>query len=159
LYTIRVRLNEHTTTPSWLNPSVATVRMPTFGRDRDSRSAMTFDREYSVSPSKTGAGGNAAAVVLPDWSSEPDLDWAAQRIATYATYQGGQTCVSVQRVIADAAVYDRLADKLVASVEAQVTGDPADESVDVGPLIDEAAARRVESWVDEAARGRREPAH
>ncbi|MER5735303.1 MULTISPECIES: aldehyde dehydrogenase family protein [unclassified Streptomyces] len=95
-------------------------------------------------------GGNAAAVVLPDWSSEADLDWAATRIATFSNYQGGQSCISVQRVIADATVYDRLLPKIVAAVEAQVTGDPADDATDVGPLVDEAAARRVESWVDEA---------
>ncbi|GAB2627069.1 aldehyde dehydrogenase family protein [Streptomyces capparidis] len=95
-------------------------------------------------------GGNAAAAVLADWSSEEDLEWAATRIATFSNYQGGQSCISVQRVIADASVYDRLAEKVVARVEAQVTGDPSDESVDVGPLISEDAARRVESWVDEA---------
>ncbi|WP_369146818.1 aldehyde dehydrogenase family protein [Streptomyces sp. R44] len=95
-------------------------------------------------------GGNAAAVVLPDWSSEADLDWAATRIATFSNYQGGQSCISVQRVIADASVYDRLVPKIVAAVEAQVTGDPADDATDVGPLVDEAAAQRVESWVDEA---------
>ncbi|MFI8522098.1 aldehyde dehydrogenase family protein [Streptomyces sp. NPDC085481] len=95
-------------------------------------------------------GGNAAAVVLPDWSSEADLDWAASRIATFSNYQGGQSCISVQRVIADASVYDRLVPKIVAAVEAQVTGDPADDATDVGPLVDEAAAQRVEAWVDEA---------
>ncbi|MFF0473113.1 aldehyde dehydrogenase family protein [Streptomyces sp. NPDC004284] len=95
-------------------------------------------------------GGNAAAVVLPDWSSEADLDWAATRMATFSNYQGGQSCISVQRVIADASVYDRLVPKIVAAVEAQVTGDPADDATDVGPLVDEAAAKRVESWVDEA---------
>ncbi|MEU3605828.1 aldehyde dehydrogenase family protein [Streptomyces sp. NPDC035033] len=95
-------------------------------------------------------GGNAAAVVLADWSSEADLDWAATRIATFSNYQGGQSCISVQRVIADATVYDRLLPKIVAAVEAQVTGDPADDATDVGPLVDEAAALRVESWVDEA---------
>ncbi|CAM5258379.1 aldehyde dehydrogenase family protein [Streptomyces tanashiensis] len=95
-------------------------------------------------------GGNAAAVVLPDWSSEADLDWAATRIATFSNYQGGQSCISVQRVIADASVYDRLVPKIVAAVEAQVTGDPADDATDVGPLVDEAAAKRVEAWVDEA---------
>ncbi|MFC9731582.1 aldehyde dehydrogenase family protein [Streptomyces roseolus] len=95
-------------------------------------------------------GGNAAAVVLADWSSEADLDWAATRIATFSNYQGGQSCISVQRVIADASVYDRLLPKIVAAVEAQVTGDPADDATDVGPLVDEAAALRVESWVDEA---------
>ncbi|MFE5483295.1 aldehyde dehydrogenase family protein [Streptomyces sp. NPDC056527] len=95
-------------------------------------------------------GGNAAAVVLGDWASEQDLDWAASRIATFSNYQGGQSCISVQRVIADASVYDRLVPKVVAAVEAQVTGDPADDTTDVGPLVDENAAKRVEGWVDEA---------
>ncbi|MFI9117843.1 aldehyde dehydrogenase family protein [Streptomyces bikiniensis] len=95
-------------------------------------------------------GGNAAAVVLPDWSSEADLDWAATRIATFSNYQGGQSCISVQRVIVDSSVHDRLLPKIVAAVEAQVTGDPSDDATDVGPLVDEAAAQRVESWVDEA---------
>ncbi|MFF4653727.1 aldehyde dehydrogenase family protein [Streptomyces sp. NPDC001380] len=95
-------------------------------------------------------GGNAAAVVLADWSSEEDLEWAATRIATFANYQGGQSCISVQRVVADASVYDRLVEKVVAKVRAQVTGDPSDDSVDVGPLVSEAAAKRVEAWVDEA---------
>ncbi|MBW5252365.1 aldehyde dehydrogenase family protein [Streptomyces poriferorum] len=95
-------------------------------------------------------GGNGAAVVLGDYASEADLDWAATRIATFSNYQGGQSCISVQRVIADAAVYDRLLPKIVAAVEAQVTGDPSDAATDVGPLVDENAAKRVESWVDEA---------
>jgi acyl-CoA reductase-like NAD-dependent aldehyde dehydrogenase len=95
-------------------------------------------------------GGNAAAVVLADWSSEADLEWAATRIATFANYQGGQSCISVQRVIADASVYDRLVEKVVAKVGAQVTGDPSDDAVDVGPLVNEDAAKRVEAWVDEA---------
>lgn len=95
-------------------------------------------------------GGNGAAVVLADYASEADLDWAAGRIATFSNYQGGQSCISVQRVIADAAVYDRLLPKIVAAVEAQVTGDPADDATDVGPLVSEDAARRVEAWVSEA---------
>ena len=95
-------------------------------------------------------GGNGAAVVLADYSSEADLDWAAQRIATFSNYQGGQSCISVQRIVADGSVYDRLVPKVVAAVEALRTGDPSDEATDVGPLVDEAAARRVESWVEEA---------
>ncbi len=53
-------------------------------------------------------------------------------------------------MIVDSSVHDRLLPKIVAAVEAQVTGDPADDATDVGPLVDEAAAKRVESWVDEA---------
>ncbi|MGW6242155.1 aldehyde dehydrogenase family protein, partial [Streptomyces sp. NPDC055094] len=97
-------------------------------------------------------GGNGAAVVLADYAGEKDLDWAATRIATFSNYQGGQSCISVQRVIADASVYERLVPKVIAAVEAQVTGDPGDDATDVGPLVSEDAAKRVESWVDEAVR-------
>jgi acyl-CoA reductase-like NAD-dependent aldehyde dehydrogenase len=95
-------------------------------------------------------GGNGAAVVLGDYASDADLDWAATRIATFSNYQGGQSCISVQRVIADASVYDRLLPRIVAAVEAQVTGDPGDDKTDVGPLVSEDAAVRVEAWVKEA---------
>ncbi|WP_107473841.1 aldehyde dehydrogenase family protein, partial [Streptomyces griseiscabiei] len=95
-------------------------------------------------------GGNGAAVVLADYASDEDLDWAASRIATFSNYQGGQSCISVQRVIADASVYDRLLPRIVAAVEAQVTGDPSDGATDVGPLVNEDAAKRVEAWVQEA---------
>jgi acyl-CoA reductase-like NAD-dependent aldehyde dehydrogenase len=95
-------------------------------------------------------GGNAAALVLADYASDADLDWAASRIAAFSNYQGGQSCIAVQRVIADRAVHDRLVARLIDAVAAQRTGDPADPGTDVGPLINEAAAVRVESWVDEA---------
>ncbi|GHJ36343.1 aldehyde dehydrogenase family protein [Streptomyces sp. TS71-3] len=95
-------------------------------------------------------GGNGAVVVLGDYACDADLDHAAQRIATFANYQGGQSCISVQRVIADAALYDRLVPRIVRAVEAQVTGDPSDDTTDVGPLVSEDAARRVESWVEDA---------
>ncbi|MFD6308878.1 aldehyde dehydrogenase family protein, partial [Streptomyces sp. NPDC060223] len=48
-------------------------------------------------------------------------------------------------------VYDRLLPRIVAAVEAQVTGDPSDDRTDVGPLVSEDAAKRVEAWVEEAA--------
>jgi aldehyde dehydrogenase (NAD+) len=95
-------------------------------------------------------GGNAAAVVCGDWTSDADLEWASSRIATFANYQAGQACVSVQRVLVDAQLWDRLVPAIVAKVEALPTGSPWDESTVVGPLVNEAAAVRVESWVDEA---------
>jgi aldehyde dehydrogenase (NAD+)/glyceraldehyde-3-phosphate dehydrogenase (NADP+) len=98
-------------------------------------------------------GGNAAAVVCADWSSPADLDHAAGRIATFANYQAGQSCISVQRVLVDASVVADFLPRLVSAVEGQGTGDPADESTAVGPMIDEASARRVEEWVDEAVAG------
>lgn len=98
-------------------------------------------------------GGNAAAVVCADYASDQDLEWAAARIAAFSNYQAGQSCIAVQRVFADRAVYDRLTDKVLAAVAAQKTGDPSDGTTDVGPMISVAAAERVESWVGEAVGG------
>jgi acyl-CoA reductase-like NAD-dependent aldehyde dehydrogenase len=97
-------------------------------------------------------GGNAAAVVLADYSAEADLDWAASRIAAFSNYQAGQSCISVQRVYVDRSVYDRFTTKLVDAVSKQGVGDPTDASTDVGPMISRAAAERVEQWVDEAVK-------
>lgn len=95
-------------------------------------------------------GGNGAAVVCGDWNGEKDLDWAATRIATFSNYQAGQSCIGVQRVYADRALYDDLLARVVAKTQALKTGDPADEATQVGPLIDEESAKRVEAWVEEA---------
>jgi acyl-CoA reductase-like NAD-dependent aldehyde dehydrogenase len=97
-------------------------------------------------------GGNGAVVVGPDQDDEKSLSWAAARIATFAMYQAGQSCVSVQRVYAHRDIADALTERLVAAVALLATGDPTDDGVDVGPLINEAAARRVETWVDEAVK-------
>jgi glyceraldehyde-3-phosphate dehydrogenase (NADP+) len=95
-------------------------------------------------------GGNAAAVICEDWNADEDLTFAAHRIATVANYQAGQSCIAVQRVYVHEWLYDGFLPRLVASVEALRTGDPADPLTDVGPLVSEDAARRVEAWVDEA---------
>ncbi|NUR29472.1 MAG: aldehyde dehydrogenase family protein, partial [Catenulispora sp.] len=95
-------------------------------------------------------GGNAAAVVCADWSSDADLDWAAQRIALFGNYQAGQSCIAVQRVVVAAGLLDRFTPKLVAAVEALKTGDPAADGVQVGPVINAAAAERIEQWIADA---------
>jgi acyl-CoA reductase-like NAD-dependent aldehyde dehydrogenase len=95
-------------------------------------------------------GGNGAAVVCADYSSDDDLDFAASRIATFSNYQAGQSCVAVQRVIVDRSIVDGFVPRLVQAVGALRQGDPYDEEVDVGPLIDADAAQRVLDWVGEA---------
>jgi acyl-CoA reductase-like NAD-dependent aldehyde dehydrogenase len=95
-------------------------------------------------------GGNAAAVVLGDYSADSELRWAAQRIAMFANYQAGQSCISVQRLLVDRPLYEEVVAHVVAQVEALITEDAADPATDVGPLVDEAAAQRVAAWIDEA---------
>ena len=95
-------------------------------------------------------GGNAAAVVLGDYSSDADLDWAASRVATFGYYQAGQSCVSVQQVMVDTKVADRFMPMLVEKVKSLPTGSVWEESTVVGPMINEAAAERVDDWIQEA---------
>jgi len=95
-------------------------------------------------------GGNAAAVILADYSADADLGWAASRIATFASSSAGQSCISVQRVLVDRSIYHEVVARVVAAAESQVTGSPYDDATDVGPMVDELAARRVESWIEEA---------
>ncbi|RLV48870.1 aldehyde dehydrogenase family protein [Nocardioides mangrovicus] len=95
-------------------------------------------------------GGNAAVYVASDYASEADLDWASTRIANFSNYQAGQSCIGVQRVFADASLYEDLKARVVEKVAALVTGDPRDEKTFVGPMIEEAAAERVEQWVTAA---------
>jgi len=95
-------------------------------------------------------GGNAAVLVAADWCSPTDLRWAAERIARFGTYQAGQSCVAVQRVYAEASVYDALLHEIVAAVARLGTGAPQDPHTVVGPLINAEAADRVQAWVAEA---------
>ncbi len=95
-------------------------------------------------------GGNAAVVVCSDWDSDADLDWASSRVATFSNYQAGQSCIGVQRVLVSSSRYGDFLDRLTAAVEALVVGDPTDDKTQVGPVINEDAAARIEAWVDEA---------
>jgi acyl-CoA reductase-like NAD-dependent aldehyde dehydrogenase len=70
-----------------------------------------------------------------------------------AYYQSGQSCIGVQRIYAHADLYDKLKKKLRAAVGKLRMGDPRDEDVFIGPMIDEAAAKRVEQWIAAAVKG------
>jgi acyl-CoA reductase-like NAD-dependent aldehyde dehydrogenase len=91
-------------------------------------------------------GNTSPVIVAPD----ADLDLAARRCALGAYYNSGQVCISVQRIFASRRVFDPFTERFVRSAESLVVGDPLDERVDVGPMIDEREAIRIEGWVDEA---------
>jgi glyceraldehyde-3-phosphate dehydrogenase (NADP+) len=91
-------------------------------------------------------GGNAGVVIEPD----ADLDLAAQRCAAGGFGYAGQTCISVQRVFVHHAVADLFTTKLLMHVARLKAGDPTDDTTTIGPVIDQAAAHRIESWIGEA---------
>lgn len=91
-------------------------------------------------------GGNASVFVGRD----ADLSWAAARCAWGAFCYSGQVCISVQRIYVEKEVHAEFRRLLVDNIKYLVVGDPADENTDVGPMIDEASAMRVEEWLKEA---------
>ncbi len=96
-------------------------------------------------------GGNAACIV--DADPGVPLDHVVERLIFGAYYQSGQSCISVQRIYAHADIHDKLRKKLKAAVAKLRMGDPREESTFIGPMIDEAAAKRVESWIAAARKG------
>ncbi|MFO7947990.1 MAG: aldehyde dehydrogenase family protein, partial [Armatimonadota bacterium] len=61
-----------------------------------------------------------------------------------------QMCIHMQRLFVHNSIFEEVLDDFVRRTEALVVGDPRKEDIDVGPMIDQAAAERVESWVKEA---------
>lgn len=92
-------------------------------------------------------GGNAAVIV----HSDADLDGAARACASGAFAYAGQVCISVQRVFAHESVFAEFVERLVAAAGGQVVGDPADPATDLGPMIDDENAERIERWIRDAA--------
>ena len=91
-------------------------------------------------------GGNAAVIVNHD----ADVAFAAKRIAAGGFSFAGQSCISVQRVYVHDKAFDAFASELVRFVEGLRIGDPLDPLTDVGPMIEEDEAARVDAWVREA---------
>ncbi|MEK7829325.1 MAG: aldehyde dehydrogenase family protein, partial [Deltaproteobacteria bacterium] len=93
-------------------------------------------------------GGNAAVII----HSDADIDFAAKRCAIGAFSYAGQICISVQRIYAHEDIYAKFMDKFLANVRNLKSGDPMDESTNIGPMIDEGVAKRTEEWLKEAVK-------
>jgi len=91
--------------------------------------------------------GGDAAVILDETA---DVAWALPRIVYGAFSYAGQKCISVQHVLVHRSILGSFLERFVEAVGAVKAGDPRDPEVLVGPLVDEAAAKRVDAWIDEA---------
>jgi acyl-CoA reductase-like NAD-dependent aldehyde dehydrogenase len=104
-------------------------------------------RRQSATPRVTlELGGNAAVIVCEDG----DIAKAVPKIVAGGYTYAGQSCISVQRVFVHALLKSRLIDGIVEGLRNLKVGDPAETSTRVGPMINEAAAARAESWIAEA---------
>jgi aldehyde dehydrogenase (NAD+) len=95
-------------------------------------------------------GGNDPIIVMED----ADIDEAAALAAAGSYKNSGQRCTAIKRMLVHEAVADRFVERLLERTRAWTYGDPMDPAIDMGTVIDEAAAKSFESRVNEAvARG------
>jgi acyl-CoA reductase-like NAD-dependent aldehyde dehydrogenase len=91
-------------------------------------------------------GGNAGLIVDRDG----DVERAIKKSVIGAFTNAGQSCIHTQRILVEASVFDAFLQGFRAEAERLRVGDPEEEATDVSAMIDEANARRIAEWVDEA---------
>lgn len=91
-------------------------------------------------------GGNAATYV----DKGANINLAAQKCAVGAFVNSGQVCISLQRIYVHADVYEMFCDALGGEVSTLKLGNPLEEDVFLGPLVNEESAVRAEKWVESA---------
>jgi acyl-CoA reductase-like NAD-dependent aldehyde dehydrogenase len=92
-------------------------------------------------------GGNAPCIV-DDYV--PDLDYTIQRLINGGFYQGGQSCIHMQRLYVHERLYDEVKEAFLAQVKKLKVGNPFEEDTFIGPMISEKDAKRIEDWTKEA---------
>lgn len=91
-------------------------------------------------------GGNAGVIIDEDC----DLDYSVAQCVTGAFVYSGQTCISVQRIYIHEKICERFKSLFLEKVKTLKMGDPLDDAVFIGPMIDDENLKRVEMWVNEA---------
>lgn len=94
--------------------------------------------------------GSIAFTILAD---DADLGRALPRVINAAYRKAGQVCTSIQVLLVHESLCAKVEDQLASRVRELPFGDPSDARTVVGPVISEAAAQRIESWIDAAVAG------
>lgn len=91
-------------------------------------------------------GSNAPTIIMND----ADLDLAIPSCVSGAFWAAGQNCLHVQRLLVHNDIYDLFKERFISHSSSYQVGNKLDENTDMGPLINEKAAKRVEQSVNEA---------
>lgn len=94
-------------------------------------------------------GSIAATVVMADAS----VDDAVRKVVAAAFRKAGQVCTSVQRLYVQSGVFDEVSQMVAEAAASLRVGDPRDPATQMGPMISEREAQRVEAWVQKAVDG------
>lgn len=98
-----------------------------------------------LKPAVLELGGKSASLLFPD----ADIEGACQRAVGWTIgVMAGQGCALPTRLIVHESIYDQVVDRLIEIASAYKVGDPFDDSVQVGPLINAAACDRVMGMLD-----------
>ncbi|NDZ11874.1 succinate-semialdehyde dehydrogenase (NADP(+)) [Variovorax sp. WS11] len=91
-------------------------------------------------------GGNAPVIVFDD----TDLEIAIAGVMASKFRNSGQTCVCANRIYVQSGIYEQFAERLATEVGKLHVGVGTEPGVSIGPLINEAALRKVEAHVEDA---------
>lgn len=120
------------------------ARMVSFTGGPDT--AEKIVREAGLKRYAMELGGNASVIVMDD----ADIDRAARACVTGAFWANGENCIGVQRVFVHASIATQFCAKFRDEVRKLKVGDPMHDDTDIGPMITDAHATRVERMVHEA---------
>ena len=91
-------------------------------------------------------GGKDPAYVRED----ADLSHAAENVVDGALYNSGQSCCAVERVYVHEKVYDDFVNRVVEIVKGYKLGNPFDEGVNLGPVVNLTAANTIRNHIKDA---------
>jgi len=122
------------------------VRKVTFTGSTETGKLLIAQASKTVKKVSMELGGNAPFIVFDD----ADLDAAADGAIASKYRNAGQTCVCANRILVQDKVYDAFAGRLAERVAKFKVGNGMEPGVIIGPLIDEAAVKKVEEHVSDA---------
>jgi acyl-CoA reductase-like NAD-dependent aldehyde dehydrogenase len=94
--------------------------------------------------------GNNSPLIINDLSSDGELERVVDNAITGSFAYQGQVCISVQRIYIQSALYEKFLSLMVEKTGKLKTGDPLDPMTDIGPMISESEAVRVDQWIKAA---------
>jgi acyl-CoA reductase-like NAD-dependent aldehyde dehydrogenase len=125
------------------------IAMVSFTGGAGSARAIAAKTATTLKKNSFELGGTDAMIVL----ANANLDQAADAVvAGRLTNGAGQICCAVKRVLVQESVYPQFVERVVERTKKINMGNPNDEQTDLGPLISQDAAARVDAEVAEAVR-------
>jgi succinate-semialdehyde dehydrogenase/glutarate-semialdehyde dehydrogenase len=123
-----------------------TVRKLTFTGSTEVGKQLMAKCAGTVKKVSLELGGNAPLIVFDD----ADLETAVEGAIASKFRNTGQTCVCANRILVQDGIHDAFVERFSEAVAAMRMGNGFEEGVELGPLIDEAAVRKVEEHVADA---------